>query len=93
MTAAWSSTECSARNLDLHLPVGVTGLVDNVEDEIVTWNYEHQETGWHISTNRSWSGNSSWYCGNLSTMQYDPVMDCSLTSPPIFVTEKSTVTL
>ncbi len=63
------------------LCVGTTGLVDNMESGSSGWSHSGSNDLWHLSSHRIHSGDSSWYCGQKYSYQYNNNMNCSLTSP------------
>ncbi|MGB2697880.1 MAG: C25 family cysteine peptidase [Candidatus Zixiibacteriota bacterium] len=63
------------------LNVGATGLMDNMELGASGWSCGGTGNLWDITSHRSHSGDSSWYCGQEGIYRYQNNMNCSLTSP------------
>lgn len=60
-------------------------LADDVEGGTNGWTHSGTRDMWHISTNRNYSANHAWYCGNEITKIYSNSMNCSLTSPTVTI--------
>jgi len=68
------------------------GFEDDVEGEINGWTHGGMADLWHISSYRSVSGASSWYCGDDGTHEYVNDMDSWLVSPPVLLNDDATLT-
>lgn len=56
---------------------------DDLEKGSGNWTHGGTPDLWCISTNRCFSTNHAWYCGNDAARVYSNGMDCSLVSPPL----------
>jgi hypothetical protein len=61
--------------------VGQRGLNEDCETGAPGWTHSGAGDEWHLSTRRSHSPNTSFYCGNDAIGRYSPSMDCWLLSP------------
>jgi len=61
------------------------GFTDDVENGAGNWTHSGVNDLWNISSNQSWSGSYSWYCGNPNTMLYASSMHAMLDSPAFYV--------
>lgn len=62
------------------LMLGQFGFHDDMEGDTASWVHSGSIDMWHISTRKSHSGNSSWYCGNETSGQYPADFVDSLTT-------------
>ncbi len=67
------------------------GFSDDMESGQGDWTHSGGNDNWHITTYKSHSPNSSWYCGNESNHQYSNLVDASLISPYFVVTPDSSL--
>ncbi|MBN1827467.1 MAG: choice-of-anchor J domain-containing protein [Candidatus Eisenbacteria bacterium] len=63
--------------------IGETGFADDLESGGVDWTHGGSNDLWHLSPNRTHSGNASWYAGRQDTSVYDPGMNAWLDAPSI----------
>lgn len=66
----------------LVVAVGEHGFAIDFETGAAGWTHGGTGDLWTMTTNRSNSGTTSWYCGSEQTWTYADSMDCCLTSPP-----------
>lgn len=71
------------------IAIGETGLHDDVENGEGCWMHSGDLDLWHITSNRKYSADNSWYCGLESVFVYENDMDNSLESSPIVINENS----
>ncbi len=76
----------------LILAVGDRGFDDDMESGAGGWTHGGSKDHWHLSTHRSHSGSSSWYCGLADSLRYEKNTDAYLLSPPIVLGPNSTLT-
>jgi hypothetical protein len=62
------------------LNIGSAYFVDDMESGASGWTHSGTKDDWGLSSYRSHSGDSSWYCGSIYHF-YDNGMNCYLTSP------------
>ncbi len=89
----WQSDKYTDTAIDLNLPVGNCGFSDDVETTEFQWVPEGHDFGWSRSETRVSSGSWAWYCGSVSEGQYGYDMNCSLTSPEIYIAPGATLSL
>ncbi|MBN1421175.1 MAG: hypothetical protein JXP34_20550 [Planctomycetes bacterium] len=70
---------------DLELTIGPTGFFDDMEAGDEDWSSQGANNLWHLSTHRSHSGATSWYCGIEGTHLYPMNNESILVSPPFHV--------
>lgn len=71
------------------LLIGESGFHDDIESGAGLWTTGGTDNLWHISTRRSFSPTQSWYCGDSTTGEYHPNMDCYIQTIPFMVHERS----
>ena len=76
----------------LLLAVGERGFADDMESGAGGWTHGGTKDYWHLSTQRSHSGSTSWYCGLADSLFYEKMTDDYLLSPPIVLGPNSTMT-
>lgn len=67
------------------------GFSDDMELGQGDWTHSGGNDNWHITTYKSHSSNSSWYCGIEGSYQYTNLNDASLISPYFVVTPDSSL--
>jgi hypothetical protein len=67
------------------LLVGEYGFSDDMEHGEAKWTHAGTGDLWHLTSYRTHSGSSAWYCGNEASRLYDNRMDASLMTAPFFV--------
>jgi hypothetical protein len=67
------------------LPIGVEAFYDDMESGENGWTHDGTMDTWHLTTHRSHSGSSSWYCGNEDTWRYSNNFTAYLYMPPLAV--------
>ncbi|TET99970.1 MAG: T9SS type A sorting domain-containing protein [Candidatus Stahlbacteria bacterium] len=67
------------------IKIGETGFFDNLESGISKWEHYGMYNLWHLSDNRSYSGNYSFYCGIESIHQYINSMEAVLRTKPLTI--------
>ncbi len=75
------------------LLIGETGFYDDMESGSDLWTTGGTNNRWHISTQRAFSPTHSWYCGDSTTAQYIPNMDCYIQTVPFMIHEQSLLRL
>jgi hypothetical protein len=76
----------------LILAVGERGFADDMESGAGGWTHGGSKDHWHLSTQRSHSGATSWYCGQADSLIYEKNTDAYLLSPPIALGRNSKLT-
>jgi len=76
----------------LILVVGDRGFADDMESGAGGWTHGGTKDHWHLSTRRSHSSGTSWYCGLADSLFYEKNTDAYLLSPPIVLGPGSTLT-
>ena len=76
----------------LVLAVGERGFTDDMESGAGGWTHGGSKDHWHLSTQRSHSSGTSWYCGLADSLRYEKNTDDYLLSPPIALGPNSTLT-
>ena len=61
------------------------GFQSDLESGAENWTNSGAHNLWTLSTNRSVSGSTSWYCGNPATRVYDSNMHACLDTPPVYL--------
>jgi hypothetical protein len=56
---------------------------DSVEADPAGWTHGGLSNQWHVSTQESYSGSYSWFCGSAQGGGYNNLMDASLYTPPV----------
>jgi hypothetical protein len=69
----------------LELLVGAYGFSDNMESGDSKWSHAGTGDLWHLTSYRTHSGASAWYCGDEGARQYNNRMDASLITVPFSV--------
>ncbi len=69
----------------LVITVGTEGIRDDFEDGEGRWTHRGTNDDWHLSTYRSHSEETSWYCGNESNHTYQNQTEAELIPPAIFI--------
>ncbi len=69
------------------LLVGYSGFHDDMEAGAAQWTHGGTSDGWHITTNRYYSGSHAWYCGDSTTHRYPNNVDCWLETDEFMVAE------
>jgi hypothetical protein len=69
----------------LELLVGEYGFSDNMESGESKWTHAGAGDLWHLTSHRTHSGASAWYCGNEASRLYNSRMDASLMTVPFIV--------
>jgi hypothetical protein len=67
------------------LLVGESGFADDMEHGEAKWTHAGTGDLWHLTSYRTHSGASAWYCGNEGSRQYNNRMDASLMTVPFLV--------
>jgi hypothetical protein len=67
------------------LLVGESGFADDMEHGEAKWSHAGTGDLWHLTSYRTHSGASAWYCGNEGSRLYDIRMDASLMTVPFAV--------
>jgi hypothetical protein len=67
------------------LVIGDQGFVDNMEGGENGWSHTGTSDKWHLTTHRSLSGNTSWYCGNEGSWLYSSNFTAYLYTPTLIV--------
>jgi len=65
----------------LVISVGSTGFAHDFEGGAQGWTHGGTPDAWHLTTYRSHSGATSWYCGSPATHQYESNASAGLLSP------------
>jgi hypothetical protein len=81
MTLNLSTSDGYDFEVNFILSVGTTGFLDNMEFGTSGWTHSGSNDMWHLSSYRTHSGDSSWYCGQEYFYRYQNNMNSSLTSP------------
>lgn len=68
------------------------GLACDMEAGTSDWTHSGTNDLWTLSTNRSRSGSTAWYCGNPATHVYASNMKARLDTPPVYLTAGATLT-
>ena len=61
------------------------GLSNAMEHGESGWSHSGVVDLWNLSTNRSHSGSTSWYCGNPAAQIYGSSMHAKLDTPPVYL--------
>jgi hypothetical protein len=69
----------------LVITLGTEAIRDDFEDGEGRWTHQGTNDDWHLSTYRSHSGETSWYCGNESNHTYRNHTEADLIPPAIFI--------
>jgi hypothetical protein len=75
----------------LELLVGAYGFTDNMESGEAKWTHAGAGDLWHLTSYRTHSGASAWYCGDEASRQYNNLMDASLITVPFSVPQGCTL--
>jgi len=67
------------------LVIGDQGFVDDMEGGENGWSHTGTSDIWHLTTHRSHSGNTSWYCGNEGSWLYSSDFTAYLYTPAVIV--------
>jgi PKD repeat protein len=65
-----------------YLTVGEAGFWDDMESGEGDWTHSGTDDLWHLSSNRKFSGDYSWYCGNEDSFVYNDNVEELLVSDP-----------
>lgn len=65
--------------------IGTQGFADDMEGGENGWSHGGTSDKWHLTTHRSNSGNTSWYCGEEGSWFYSSDFTAYLYTPPILV--------
>lgn len=76
----------------LLLAIGARGFSDDMESGQGSWSHGGTKDDWHLTTHRSHSGSTSWYCGQESTWQYRNSTDAYLQTEKIVLGPDSRLT-
>jgi subtilisin family serine protease len=79
-------------NLGLSARPFTAGFADDVEHGTNGWTHGGDVDLWTLSTNRSASGATSWYCGDPATRLYGPSMHARLDTPPVSLGSSASMT-
>ncbi|MCK5850913.1 MAG: S8 family serine peptidase, partial [Kiritimatiellae bacterium] len=85
-------TNSGNTNLSWSTLISSTGFIDDINSTPGGWTHTGNRDLWHITTNRSFSTNFSWYCGYDDTRHYEDDTDASLITPPILLANDSILT-
>jgi hypothetical protein len=69
----------------LELLVGAYGFSDNMESGDSKWSHAGTGDLWHLTSHRTHSGATAWYCGDEESRLYNNRMDASLMTVPFSV--------
>ncbi|MBC8526829.1 MAG: right-handed parallel beta-helix repeat-containing protein, partial [Candidatus Cloacimonetes bacterium] len=65
--------------------IGETGFQDDMEAGDENWTHYGTDDLWHLTSNRKFSGDYSWYCGNEGEFLYNDDIEEFLVSSPIIL--------
>jgi hypothetical protein len=71
--------------------IGEIGFQDDMESGDSNWVHSGSIDLWHLSSNRTHSGNNSWYCGVEASQAYVDGMDAVLELTPVVVGQNATL--
>ncbi|MGC9337742.1 MAG: C25 family cysteine peptidase [Candidatus Cloacimonadia bacterium] len=71
------------------ITVGETGFYDDMENGTGNWTHSGTDNLWHLTTNRKFSGDYSWYCGNEDSFVYNDEIEELLVSTPFTVCQNA----
>ncbi len=71
----------------LVVAVGSAGFAHDFEQGESGWTHSGVSDLWTLTSHRSHSGETSWYCGSTGTWEYTDDMDSRLVSPPLVLGE------
>ena len=80
-----SDAEGNSISDTLAITLGTEGLRDDFESGEGRWTHRGIYDEWHLSTERSHSGQQSWYCGNENSHAYRNGMEAELIPPAVFI--------
>lgn len=69
----------------LLVTVGAVGFTHDFEAGESGWTHGGAGDLWGLTSHRSHSGSTSWYCGSQTTWEYQDEMDCHLDSPEFVI--------
>ncbi len=69
--------------IEWKLAMDEIGFFDDIEEGTNDWTTSGNNNHWHISTNRSWSGDHAWYNGIPGTREYTAHMNAAAQLPPV----------
>ncbi len=84
-TLALSVTNSGGAEYRADLSILWGGHSNTVENGTAGWSHSGMVDLWTLSTNRSISGSTAWYCGDPATRTYGSSMHAKLDSPPIIL--------
>jgi subtilisin family serine protease len=84
-TLSLSTTNSGGAESRSELSILWGGHSNSVESGAAGWNHSGTVDLWTLSTNRSTSGSTAWYCGDPATRTYGSSMHAKLDTPPIML--------
>ena len=84
-TLALTATNFGGGALRADVSILWNGHSNAVENGTAGWSHSGTVDLWNLSTNRSTSGSTAWYCGNPATRTYGSSMHAKLDSLPVFL--------